>query len=90
MKSMHRHRFLSARVITLEQREDWQNAEANDRENLERVEIGLGARLRLHRQVHAPQSLMARIGSAHTGVEQIISEPGELLTQQDCKYSDPC
>ena len=70
MKSLHRHGFLSARVITLEQRKDWQHAEANDRENFERVEIGLGARLRLYHQVHAPQSLMARIGSAHARVEQ--------------------
>ena len=63
------------------QRENWQHAEANDRENFERVEIGLGARLRLHRKVHAPQGLMARIGSAHARVEQIIGEARELAAQ---------
>jgi len=72
---MHRHGFLGVRVVALEQRENRQDAEANDRENFERVEIGRGARLRLHRQVHAAQSLMARVGGAHAGVEQIIGEP---------------
>ena len=74
-KSMRHHCFLRVRVVALEQRENWQDAEANDRENFERVEIGRGARLRLHRQVHPPQSLMARVGGAHASVEQITSEP---------------
>ena len=81
IKSVHRGRFLGTRVVALEQRKDGQNAEANDRENLERIEVCPGAGLRLHRQVHPPQSLMARVGCAHARMEQIIGESGELLTQ---------
>ena len=51
--------LLRMRVIFSDQQEERQDAEADNREDLERIEIGLGTRLRLHHKVDAAKSLMA-------------------------------
>jgi hypothetical protein len=47
------------RVIFLDQQEERQDTEADNREDLERIEIGCGTHLRLHHKVDAAKSLMA-------------------------------
>ena len=82
IKSMNGCRFLGAWIVAFKQRHDRQHAETDNREDFERVEIGLGARLHLHHLVDTPQSLMAGVDSAHAGVERVIGKPGELVAER--------
>ena len=67
--------LLRVRVVFLNQQHERQDAEADDREDLERIQISLSARLCLHQVVHATQGLMVSVGTAHTGMEDVFVSP---------------
>src|ERR1700674_2750749 len=80
-KSMHCGP-LPMRVVFLDQQHQRQHAEANDREDLERIQISLRARLCLHHVVNATQGLMVVVGMAHPRMEQVIREPREPMAHR--------